>query len=155
MKFSKKSLYTLSQLSTQPSSCHTSGSQTRSKIPPNIFVVSNPSEAAIQHVKNSPIIIFILSILQYLMHFYHWKIEFIWVPGHSGMPGKELVDQLARAVTPSPSHFPLVSHSDIETHLKKSRPQIWSNHYQNNINHNSHYFRLEPEAAPPPQALVR
>ena len=36
------------------------------------------------------------------------------------------------------------------THLQKSHTQIWSNHYKKNINHNSHYFRLEPELPPKP-----
>jgi len=53
----------------------------------NILIISD-SKAAIQNATNplhkrktSPIIIFIRKILEYLMHFHHCKIEFIWVPG--------------------------------------------------------------------------
>ena len=84
------------------------------------------------------------------MHFPHCKIEFVWVPGPSSISENELVDQLARTVTPSPSHFPNLSHSDIIIHLQKSHTQIWSNNYKKSINHNSDYFRLGPVLHPKP-----
>jgi len=159
----EKSLYTLSQLSTQPSSLlylllSNAFQDSTSPLPSKIPMIFN-FKAAIQHVTNplykgktSPITIFIQNILQYFMHFLHCKIEFIWVPSHSGIPGNKLVDQLTRAVTllDSTFHFRLTqtSHPIFKNPTHKSGLTLQKEY--KNINNNSHYFHLEPELTPKP-----
>jgi len=50
--------------------------------------------------KIPPLIFYIRNILQYLGHFHNCRVNFIWVPDHSEIPGNELVDHLAKSTPP-------------------------------------------------------
>ena len=100
-----------------------------------------------------PIIIFIRNVLRYLMDIQKYRIDFIWVWGHLGIPGNELVHRLVCSTHEPTSSFLFISHSDIMTHLQKFHSPIWPN-YSNKSSFSLFLLYFELELPPPPSHMV-
>jgi len=75
------------------------------------------------------IVIFIHNLLQFLMHFHYCKICFIWLAGHTGIPGKERTYFLVRTIPISAQHCHYFSHPPFAS-FRSQHSQIQSNHFK-------------------------
>ena len=81
---------------------------------------------------------------QYLLHFVNCKNDFIWVPGHAGIPWNELTNEMACSTPASAPTFSLLTHTYLLIYLKNNLTETWKTHFHSNINHTSTYYRIQP-----------
>ncbi|XP_025418121.1 uncharacterized protein LOC112688914 [Sipha flava] len=124
----------------------------------NKFLIITDSLSCLQalasnvfNTPNSPLIITIRSLLHTLTEL-NFNIQFLWVPGHTGISGNETADSLAKSTAflccPSSSTIPW---SDFCPMLKNSVDKLWLRYWKGLPTHFATWYRdIVPSISPLP-----
>lgn len=105
---------------------------------PNKYLIASDFMSLLQtlnsnplHSQLSPLVLRIKSLIFYL-NLLNYTIHFIWIPGHTGIHGNKMADNLARStfnlIFPSLTQLP---HSHFTPFIKRYISNLWSTYWSN------------------------
>lgn len=129
-----------------------------STLQPNKFLIATDSLSCLQSLSSyifkspSSSLIFLIRNLLFSLKEKGFEIQFLWIPGHTGITGNETADSLAKntASIRIPSNN-LIPWSDFCPKLKSCIHRLWSDSYNNLPPHFATWYRnLNPNIPPNP-----